>query len=429
MIINGAIGGEGGGEIIIRRKYGMTINNILGDYDADGNYIQPTEEFDFDLTGVKSFSATGMFHSKFRGNRGIRNVYIPDVVTSSLSTIFVDTFYGSSIKEFHCNGNWTGSSAFTNTFTLSDLEVVDMPDLQELSSNTSSTFQNCYHLTTVNLPSVTYINASYLFSDCTALEELKLPTLRFTYIATDILRGCTALKRLLLPQLRGAYRFGDMVLQSTGLEQVDFSSLTATNSNAGATPTFQNAFTNCDKLLRVDFPMLQAYNGSVFGNTTFNRNTSVHFRTDAQAMVRSMPYYANNFGAKELVFDLVGKITLSNGKTYPRLWSSRDGYYTFNDVHAKIDGEDFWLVFDQSYCAFTNKRINLCWTNGTDRYWTTSNTSGTRVYTNNTCSSSYATTKVFSDLTQDAVYVTAVEIGATAINKNDEVVGTITAME
>ena len=44
-------GGGGGGAAT---KFGVSIDNILGDVDADGSYKSPAGDFVLDLTGVKS---------------------------------------------------------------------------------------------------------------------------------------------------------------------------------------------------------------------------------------------------------------------------------------------------------------------------------------------------------------------------------------
>ena len=40
-------------EEVPKKKFGISIDNLLGDVDADGNYAAPTGEFVLDLTGVK----------------------------------------------------------------------------------------------------------------------------------------------------------------------------------------------------------------------------------------------------------------------------------------------------------------------------------------------------------------------------------------
>lgn len=53
-----------------KKKYGVSIDNVLGDVDADGNYAAPTGEFVLDLTGVKFIpnvspipSGTGFYYA------------------------------------------------------------------------------------------------------------------------------------------------------------------------------------------------------------------------------------------------------------------------------------------------------------------------------------------------------------------------------
>lgn len=55
---------QSGGEVVDKTKFGVSIDDIFGNVDADGMYVAPTEPFVLDLSGVKSVKAdafTGAF--------------------------------------------------------------------------------------------------------------------------------------------------------------------------------------------------------------------------------------------------------------------------------------------------------------------------------------------------------------------------------
>lgn len=58
----GEIQAGGGGEVVNKVKYGVTIDNILGDVDSNGNYVVPSEPLEVNLGGVKNVPARSFYY-------------------------------------------------------------------------------------------------------------------------------------------------------------------------------------------------------------------------------------------------------------------------------------------------------------------------------------------------------------------------------
>ena len=101
---------------VAKEKYGLTVDSFLGDVDADGNYVTPSEPFEVNLAGVKSVPDYG-FAYKFMLNEKLIKLIANDV-TSVGSGAFL---YACSAEEFSNveNKNAEIEVSFDN------LEIVD----------------------------------------------------------------------------------------------------------------------------------------------------------------------------------------------------------------------------------------------------------------------------------------------------------------
>lgn len=109
-------------------KYGATIDNILGNVDANGVLQQPTEKFDLNFAGVEDL-AENVLEQKFYTNKQIKSVKFPDLEQIS------------------------GSDALYGTFDWSSIETIDFPVLETVSGGNGMR-SICYRnsvLTKVNL--------------------------------------------------------------------------------------------------------------------------------------------------------------------------------------------------------------------------------------------------------------------------------------
>ena len=67
-------------EEVPKKKFGVSIDNLLGDVDEDGNYAVPTGEFVLDLTGVKHVSDFALAY-RFYKSVGLKKVLATDLET------------------------------------------------------------------------------------------------------------------------------------------------------------------------------------------------------------------------------------------------------------------------------------------------------------------------------------------------------------
>lgn len=109
-------------------KYGVTIDNMLGNIAANGVLQQPTEKFDLNFAGVEDVAKDAL-QQKFLTNNQIRSVKFPDLKQIS------------------------GSDALYGTFDWSSIENIDLSSLETISGSNGMR-EICYRnsvLTKVNL--------------------------------------------------------------------------------------------------------------------------------------------------------------------------------------------------------------------------------------------------------------------------------------
>lgn len=176
---------EGGGGAPAT-KYGVSIDNLLGNVDEDGVLQKPTTPFVLDGKGIKDFGARTMYY-KFYQNAAITSVSFPDLETISQNYTCTYAFYScdnltstglqnlKSISGDNACTNmygWcarltspgldslesiTGADAcqqmfYTCTFTRADFpKLIEITDTNALGRNTSTgMFRNCTALTEIH---------------------------------------------------------------------------------------------------------------------------------------------------------------------------------------------------------------------------------------------------------------------------------------
>lgn len=119
---------------VAKTKFGATIDNFLGDVDADGNYIVPSEPIEINLAGVKAIKNN--FGVSFRGNSTLKKFVADDLISVS-ARVFVGVFEGAAaLKEISMNGIETIDqiSVFENfCYSNPALERVTFAKLKEIS--------------------------------------------------------------------------------------------------------------------------------------------------------------------------------------------------------------------------------------------------------------------------------------------------------
>ena len=269
----GQISGGGGATT----KYGVSIDNLLGNVDENGVLQELTTEFVFDGTSVKEITeaARGTFAYRFAYTKW-QEVRFPDLVSIG---------DGSAISEY-CQGTFSHNADFQKKHT------VDMPNLEAINGQDAARgmFQSS-KIGTINIPKLTTINGTsaaqnmFLGNDIT---QVSLPNL------TTISGSSAAIS----------------MFDNNKITSVDLSSL-ATVSGMGACRTM---FKGNTSLARVDFPSLVSVEANCFGTTSSNAIFAgctglleIHFRADAQAMVEGLSAYQYKFGAPStctIYFDL-----------------------------------------------------------------------------------------------------------------------------
>ena len=235
-------------------KYGVSIDNMLGDVDADG-LLLPPESFNLTVAGIKKLYNTSGFKYIFEGNPSVRDVVFPDLEIVGLQST-VNSFAESSITSvvFSKLVDVSRQGLYRTFDGCTGLISAAFPAL------ISSTNDNCFY---------------YTFSGCIALVTVDLSALETigqTYRAFD---GCTHLKNVKLDSLKtitgvmiGAF-YG-----CKGLGRIDFPALTSIVSNAFGTSTSDYSFRNCTQA-----------------------GLEIHFRADMQATIEAMTGYSAKWGA------------------------------------------------------------------------------------------------------------------------------------
>lgn len=147
----------GGGEPAT--KYGVSIDNLLGNVDANGVLQFPTEPFSFVGSGIKDFEYHTMYY-KFYYNESLTSVSFPDLETISQ--------------------NYTCSYTFKNCFSLTN---TGLQNLKTISGKNAcmNMYERCEALTSTgldNLESITGEAACQLmFYSCQGLVRVDFPKL------------------------------------------------------------------------------------------------------------------------------------------------------------------------------------------------------------------------------------------------------------
>lgn len=295
-------------------KYGVSIDNLLGNVDENGVYVKPTGQFVFDGTGIKKISVTDTFEYAFYNNIGLIKLLLPDLILNNNINAFVsmaqaaanlvETNLGNSTE---CYGAYIFQRAFKDCSSLTT--VIGINNWTRIYGDyaCNEMFSGCRNITSTGLNNLTIIESNQactnMYSGCTDLTSTGLNNL-------TTINGSFACQYM----FEGATNITD-----TGLQSLE----TITGSGA-----CQYMFKNNTSLVRADFPALTVVSdsralGSRSSNGMFVGCTNlaeIHFRADAQATIEALDGYASKFGAPStcaIYFDLIGTITV-NGVAYSR---------------------------------------------------------------------------------------------------------------
>ena len=268
----GEIQGGGGAPAT---KFGVSIDNIIGDVDANGAYINPKETFEMDFSKLLSIASKA-------DSRILPYVFYHN--ECAIGTVDLSNFTGSPTPSKNIY-------LFEYGFAHSGINKVILPKhLSESSGNI-------------------YMNNSFEWCELDLLEFGGAP------IGIDYLQLSSSFRQATIKEIKGLdaietiYESGlpSAFTYATLPAELNFVSLATLESKA-----LQNTFNNAKGIEKVYFPALISAHTQAFGssatNGTFYRSsvTEIHFRADAQAVIESLYGYASKFGATNasIMFDL-----------------------------------------------------------------------------------------------------------------------------
>ena len=145
---------------VAKTKYGCSIDNFLGNVDADGTYIAPSEPFEVNLAGVKSVNTSNDFPYKF---------------------------YKSRIKKLTANDlvSIIGTSGFEGVCTNSQfLEEAHFDNLEEINDSYvfSNAFNGCYSVKKITFSKLKKVTGSLAFKNAFKGIGISVPVLNIEEI-------------------------------------------------------------------------------------------------------------------------------------------------------------------------------------------------------------------------------------------------------
>lgn len=278
-------------------KFGVSIDNLLGDVDADGTLSVPYDNFVFNGAGIKSLGENALAY-RFTTQDTLKclpvtKILLPDLLqvsTASLSYV-------------------ANSARF--------LTEVDLGLITDISGSSALkyAFGSATSLATVRAPNVTTISGDFACQNAfeyTGLTRNAFPNL--TTISGDsackhMYRGCTfdALGLDNLTTISGVSACQYM-FNSLTIDVAEFPKLTTITGSQVCRSWFQ-----LSTVKKVYFPALTTVDTGVFGSSASSgafgncsQLTEIHFRADAQATIEAMSGYAAKWGASSasIFFDL-----------------------------------------------------------------------------------------------------------------------------
>ena len=241
-------------------KFGVSIDNLLGNVDADGNYVKPTEPFELNLSGVKSMPGYGMYYFAAEGNGAETNVPIRGLMANDLINVSTQSF---------------GSFADDNR----KFEHVEMNNLEVASG--LGVFQNAFqYATSASFQKLRKASGNYVFG--AAFSERRLD-LSQVFPALEEISGSSAMTNII---------YSD----SSDRASITLPKLKSVIGNSGQYgATFSNVYGD------FYFPVCDHIEEYIF---TTNRNCVLHLAAANQAAIEACVGYSYKFGASEIYFDL-----------------------------------------------------------------------------------------------------------------------------
>ena len=285
-------------------KYGATVDNFLGNVDANG-VLQIPSQVDLVFTGVKEVAAN-VFQYAFSTNKTVKSISFPDLesLTKKRSLYYI---FGQH----------------SDYYNLYPLTSVSFGKLKTVSG--TSTLQGAFYgetgITTIDISKLETVSGSdgcsNMFNSCTGITNIDLSGLKTVSGSNgcdSMFYGCTGITSLDISGL-------ETISGSSGCKQMFFVNNNYTNSLTSVTFTklstisssyaLQQAFMYRKNLQSVSFPALTP---SSFGSYTNQFNNmlkgitgcTVHFPSSIQSTIGSWSDVTSGFGGTNtsILFDL-----------------------------------------------------------------------------------------------------------------------------
>ena len=283
-----------------KNKFGITIDNLIGNVDANGVLGAPATLGSITLTGVRVVP-TRTFDVMFWGA-----VFQPN-----------STFSAPDLMEVQGDtGDLAERGAFTDAFHgTTNLTTISMPNLTTIGEFGLDSACKYSDVSAFNFASLQSVSSYGLYS---TFESSKVVNASFPSLKTVYSRGCqgifygdTVLESASFPELEevGNYGFYNAFTGCSALSSLTFSKL-KTIGNYGFSAAFRGGTSSLQTL---SFPALETVGAYVFGNsnsslafTATSGITEIHFPAAIQSDIEALYGYANKFGAPNatIYFDL-----------------------------------------------------------------------------------------------------------------------------
>lgn len=272
-----------------KTKFGVTIDNILGDVDENGTYVESTSDISLDLTGIKSVEALGFSYQFYNTAKSI-SVYAPDIVN-------------------------VGNSAFSYAFAGAKKITARFDSIEQITS--SSAFDQAFYGGTytnpeedICFPKLKVINSSYCFRGITENDKENMD---YIFPVLEEISGSGVFQ--LIP-VRANFTYSKV------------KKIVGSSSKTSATFYVVGSGTR-----HIYLPSATDVTRYVEGSSS-SYIRYLHFAVANKAAIEACSGYEYLFGATEIYFDLMLTIVVS-GVTYSR-HQTIDGYTSWVDESGNI---------------------------------------------------------------------------------------------
>lgn len=238
---------------VAKEKFGATVDNFLGDVDADGNYVEPAAIEEINLVGVKSI-----------GIEGLRTALA-----------------GKKIKRFLANNvEYLGASAMYGCFDSSTIEQASFDGIEEINKDSvfAKVFNNCYYLRYLSFKKLKKQNGPYAFQYALTGASALTMTYDEIFPSLEEASGARAL------DTGRSYKANDVITFSK-IKKI-----------TGGSATYNNTFGSISAKDTVwNFPSATEFTGYIW-NVSASYAGEIHFAAANQAAIEACEGYDYKWG-------------------------------------------------------------------------------------------------------------------------------------